>query len=185
MTLVVAWIRKNKTLYELVVASDSRLSGGESWDACPKLVPLPCPATLMAMSGDATPAYAFLLHAISTSTLLDGIQVGRTDIGYLARKLGNAFGEVRKDVSNLPVGNIVPDIPNLEVALFGWSWRRHAFEGYGFKYDKNGRFQWQKLPTLSLDKYNSSYYLVIVSKCVDGVHWEIFKLVALGSWLLV
>ena len=41
MTLVAVWVRQNSTLRELVAVADSRISGGESWDKCPKLLPLP------------------------------------------------------------------------------------------------------------------------------------------------
>jgi hypothetical protein len=72
MTLVAAWVRQNSTLKELIVAAVSRISGGGAWDACPKIVALPRPATVMAMSGWAVEAYAFMLQAINTCTLLGG-----------------------------------------------------------------------------------------------------------------
>lgn len=145
MTLVAAWIRKNHTLHELVVASDSRLSGGESWDVCPNVIPLPRPATVIAMSGDATEAYTFLLHAINTCTLLEGNKTGRTDLGYLANKLREAYADLRSHVRDLPTGQSTPDVPKLDVALYGWSWRHLVFEGYSFSYDKRGVLQMQSL----------------------------------------
>ncbi|WP_156357243.1 hypothetical protein [Frigoribacterium sp. Leaf263] len=138
MTLVALWVRRNATLSELVAVSDSRLSGGESWDRCPKLVPLPRPATAIAMSGDATTAYAFLLQAMNACLLLDGNEAGRTDIRYLARKLRDAYADSRRDVSDLPTGQDQPDVPVLDVVLFGWSWRRLQFEAYSYSYDSTG-----------------------------------------------
>jgi hypothetical protein len=92
----------------------------------------------MAMSGDATEAYVFLLHAINTCNLLDGNRSGRTDLGYLANRLRDAYMDLREHVEDLPGGQVVPDVPNLDVALYGWSWRHLAFEGYTFSYDKHG-----------------------------------------------
>lgn len=152
MTLVSAWIRRNSSLHELVVVSDSRLSGGESWNACPKLIPLPRPGAMVAMSGDATPAYAFLLHAINTCNLLDGNKSGRTDIGYLANKLFDVYSDSRSHVTDLPRSS-APEIPDLDVALFGWSWRHLRFEGYSYRYDTSGELRMHSLnQDLSLSK---------------------------------
>ena len=38
MSIVVAWIRKVNNCEELVFISDSRLSGGQRWDQCPKMI---------------------------------------------------------------------------------------------------------------------------------------------------
>lgn len=138
MTLVAIWVRRNATLSELVAISDSRLSGGESWDRCPKLVPLPRPATAIAMSGDATAAYAFLLQAMNACLLLDGNEAGRTDIRYVARKLREVYADSRREVGDLPSGQTSPDVPQLDVILMGWSWRRLRFEAYSFSYDPKG-----------------------------------------------
>ena len=90
------------------------------------------------MSGDATTAYAFLLQAMNACLLLDGNEAGRTDIRYLARKLRDAYAESRRDVSDLPTGQDRPDVPELDVILFGWSWRRLQFEAYSYSYDSVG-----------------------------------------------
>lgn len=139
MTLVAIWVRKNATLRELVAVSDSRISGGESWDSCPKLMPLPRPATAIAMSGDATTAYAFLLQAMNACLLLDGNEVGRTDIRYLARKIRDLYADSRLNVGDLPTGQATADVPILDVILFGWSWRRLRFEAYSYSYNPSGK----------------------------------------------
>ncbi|WP_455836934.1 hypothetical protein [Pseudarthrobacter siccitolerans] len=144
MTLVAVWIRKNATLKELVFASDSRLSGGESWDACPKVVQLPRPATALAMSGDATEAYAFLLQGLNTCGLLDGHQIGRTDIGGFAKDLKEVFQDSRRHVSDLPKGEKAV-VPTLDVVLGGWSWRRLQFEAFSYSYDKHGQLSMRPL----------------------------------------
>lgn len=138
MTLVAIWVRQNATVSELVAVSDSRISGGELWDRCPKLVSLPRPATAMAMSGDATTAYAFLLQAMNTCLLLDGNEVGRTDIRYLAKKLRDVYNDSRSEVSDFPSSQDRPDVPKIDVLLFGWSWRRLQFEAYSYSYGVKG-----------------------------------------------
>ena len=149
MTLIVCWIRRNDTLRELVVAADSRVGGGERWDSCPKVLPLPRPATVMAMSGDATPAYAFLIHAINTCHLLDGHTVGRTDIRYLAHELERVYDDSRQHVSGLARGQSKPSIPDIHIALAGWSWRRSRFEVYTYRFNDAGRVKCTESRTIS------------------------------------
>jgi hypothetical protein len=151
MTLVAAWVRQNSTLKELIVAADSRISGGGAWDACPKIVALPRPATVMAMSGWAVEAYAFMLQAINTCTLQDGHGAGRTDIGNLANKLRDAYADIRTHISDLPDGQKAADIPMLNVALFGWSWRNLRFEGYSYSFDAAGELIMKPLGELNVD----------------------------------
>lgn len=119
---------------------------------CPKPVALPRPATVMAMSGDATEGYTFLLHAINTCALLDGTKSGRTDLKYLARKLRAAYADLRNHVRDLPSGQLKPTVPHLEVALYGWSWRNLTFEGYSFAFDKNGVLRSQTVRSLDSDR---------------------------------
>lgn len=142
MTLIALWVRKSRTIRELVVAADSRVTGGERWDSCPKVVVLPRPATVMAMSGDTNEAPPFLIHAISTCHLLDGHEVGRTDIRHLANQLQRVFEDNRKHVSKLPVGQTNARIlASVHLALAGWSWRRQRFEAYTYWFEKDGSLQ--------------------------------------------
>ncbi len=147
MTLVAVWIRKNDTLRELVIAADSRVSGGELWDACPKVLPISRPATAVAMSGEATQAYAFLLQVMNTCALLDGHSNGRTDIGNLAQKVKRVFADSREHVTDLPL-NEAQSTPTLDVVMAGWSWRRSQFEGYSYSYERNGRLLMKPLAEL-------------------------------------
>jgi hypothetical protein len=156
-----------------VAVSDSRVSGGESWDRCPKLVPLPRPATAIAMSGNATAAYAFLLQAINTCHLLDGNQIGRTDIAYLARKLRDVYAESRREVSDLPVGQRKADTPVLDVVLFGWSWRRLQFEAYSYRYNTHGELVMRTVSDLDENRAYGVYFAgdasVAARKCLKEV----------------
>lgn len=157
MTLVALWVRKNMNLSELVAISDSRVSAGELWDLCPKLIPLPRPATAIAMSGDATTAYAFLLQAMNTCLLLDGNEAGRTDIRYLARKLRDIYSESRSEIKDAPSWQSNADI-ELNVILFGWSWRRLRFEAFSYKYNIHGNLVMQPVSELEEDKAYGVYF---------------------------
>jgi hypothetical protein len=159
MTLVTAWVRQNSSLHELVIASDSRIGGGGAWEACPKIVPLPRPATVIAMSGDAVESYAFLLHAINTCHLLEGHRVGRTDLRYLAKKLRDTYADFPSHFHKLVPWEKKPKAPNLKVALFGWSWRRLAFEGYSFSYNRSGVLIMDSIGTLATHRPYPHYLM--------------------------
>jgi hypothetical protein len=110
------------------------------------------------MSGDATTAYAFLLQAINTCLLLDGNEAGRTDIRYVADKLRAAFSDLRAQVCDLPSGRSAPDVPRLDVVLFGWSWRRLRFEAYSFRYDRQGELTMQRISSLDVEAPYGVYF---------------------------
>lgn len=110
------------------------------------------------MSGDATAAYAFLLQAINTCLLLDGHEVGRTDISYLASKLRSLYSDSRREVTDLPSWQNEPDVPVLDVVLFGWSWRRLRFEAYSFTYNRHGELVMRRLDDLEEEKPYGVYF---------------------------
>lgn len=65
MTVVSAWVRKTlQGAEEIVVVSDSRLSGGGSLDCSPKIIQLPRSDAVMAYAGDTFFAYP-IIHQIS------------------------------------------------------------------------------------------------------------------------
>ena len=62
MTLVLAWTRKRGASEELVLASDSRLTGGFRFDEAPKLFPFPRGDCAMAFTGGSYFAYPLILQ---------------------------------------------------------------------------------------------------------------------------
>jgi hypothetical protein len=62
MTICAAWVRKVGKQEELLVASDSRLSGGRSIDYCPKLLVLPRLDCAVCFAGSTDLAYPLMLQ---------------------------------------------------------------------------------------------------------------------------
>jgi hypothetical protein len=60
-----AWVRNPGSLRELVVASDSRLSGGQFWDANPKSMLLPRSDRVLSFAGGTFDAYPLMLQAFN------------------------------------------------------------------------------------------------------------------------
>lgn len=126
MTLTATWVRTVGTTHELVFASDSRLSGGETWDRCPKIFKLPRTDALMAFSGYTWYAFPLVLQ-LQNAIASHGPSSNRSS--DLAKAKGHAlriFNEMYSDLRDLP-GAQVPGDPEAQFVLGGWSWRDNRY----------------------------------------------------------
>lgn len=126
MTLCMAWIRKNGQEEELVMATDSRLTGGESWDSGVKLFELPRLDCLLCFAGATSRAYPLILNSISSIKFDSNLASPHTDIHdvleYLIDLFSTLVGEIKETVGN------VDDLRGEAQFLFGgWSWRKQQF----------------------------------------------------------
>jgi hypothetical protein len=142
ITLVATWIREVSTLRQLVVVSDSRATGGEVWDWCPKVLPLPRPSTIAAVAGDLGVSYAYLVQAVSATMLETGNRTGRVDLGNFVAQIERLLKPAR---SQEHLTDLTPagDILDAELLIGGWSWRRSRFEAFKFFRDSAGDIQKQ------------------------------------------
>ncbi len=69
MTLVAIWPRQQASTAELVVASDSRLTGGVTFESGPKLFPLPRGDSVIAFAGDTWFTYPLIIQLKFTRPL--------------------------------------------------------------------------------------------------------------------
>lgn len=139
VTLVAIWVRAPGPYRELIMASDSRVKAGPDYSDCnAKMLALSRPATAVAMSGDASEAYSFLLQILATSSLLDGHANGRTDLRGLADDLKPVLQDTRFRSYSEITRKRTEKPPTLDVVLAGWSWRRSRFEGYSYGFNDSG-----------------------------------------------
>jgi len=136
MTSVVAWERSVGVLSELVIASDSRLSGGESWDACAKIFDVGRDDAVLAFAGDTLRALPLVLQAIATSRTFQGSATRTLDLPHFAGHLNNVLNAVLMEVRSEAVGLSTTNLsdPKCEFILAGWSWKSSAFRIYRFRY---------------------------------------------------
>ena len=80
MTLCITWIRQDGDENELVMATDSRLSGGDSWDSGVKLFELPRQDCLLSLAGATARAYLLILNTILSIKLDQQLATPHTDI---------------------------------------------------------------------------------------------------------
>lgn len=127
MTAVVCWERKVAPLTELVFASDSRTTGGEFWDACPKLFNIGRSDVVMAFAGNTFRAYPFTLQALATVASYRASERRSLDVSQLASHLQRAMDVMLEMVKGQTVQG---EPPGCEFLIGGWSWRLSKFRTY-------------------------------------------------------
>lgn len=133
MTISVAWLRKVKSVEELVFASDSRLSFGCRWDCCPKLLALPRGDSAICFAGDTLYAYPILLQAVAAVSqhqklLSRGMNLDELK-GHMLRILNYMVGSIH----DLPAG--APNQPGTTFLFGGWSWKHAQFKVWLLYFD--------------------------------------------------
>ncbi len=134
MTLAMAWVRRIDATEELVVASDSRLRWGRSWDCCPKIVLLPRTDCVICFAGSTLYAYPLMLQMINAIGLYPASMNRGMGIEDLKGHTLKVFERMRLEIHDLPRpdGEEAPDTLFL---LAGFSWREHKFKIWKLLYD--------------------------------------------------
>ncbi|MDI3195416.1 hypothetical protein QK290_13425 [Pseudarthrobacter sp. AL07] len=144
MTAVIAWERRVGTLRELIVASDSRLGGGEHWDACAKIFDVGRSDAIIAFAGDTLRALPLIFQAVATGSSYEGSQLRTLDLPKFAGHLNNVINEVLSRA----VGPAAEDPPDCEFLLCGWSWSLGRFRIYRYFFDASvKRFRYYAFTT--------------------------------------
>lgn len=126
MTLCIAWIRQDGDEQELVMATDSRLTGGERWDYGVKLFELPRPDCLLCFAGGTDRAYPLILNTITSIKFDNFLASPYTDIGNVLEHLTDLFTalvyEIKQSVEDLHEARAIA-----EFLFGGWSWKNKEF----------------------------------------------------------
>lgn len=134
MTLCIAWIRQIGNEQELVMATDSRLTGGESWDSGVKLFELPRQDCLLCFAGGTERAYPLILNSITSIKFDKYLASPYTDIHNVLEYLTELFtalvSEIKESVDN------IHEARGLAQFLFGgWSWKNQQFGMWKLYYE--------------------------------------------------
>lgn len=136
MTSVVAWERQVGPLSELVVASDSRLGGGEQWDACAKIFDVGREDSVLAFAGHTWRALPLVLQAVATTRSYNGSVLRTLDLPQFASHLEGVLNAVLGEAT----GAAAAQPPDCEFLLAGWSWRLNGFRIYRYTFHEE---QWR------------------------------------------
>lgn len=141
MTLCVAWIRTVGDSQELVLASDSRLSGcGETWDACPKVLCLPRSDAAIAFSGFTTRSYPLMLQLVSSIASFPESRRRILDFdemkGHAVRVFNFILSKVVHEVYD-GKEDFIHELAASSFLLCGYSWRQRKFRIIRLSYDES------------------------------------------------
>jgi hypothetical protein len=137
MTLAVAWLRHVQDVRELVLASDSRLTGGYSWDACPKIVPLARQDCALLFAGDTAFAYPVMLQVASAVSMYSKSLDRSQDIFEFKGKVLEIINEMRRHIHSRVVAEAAPGEEKTYLLLAGYSWRRSDFAIWTLHFDES------------------------------------------------
>lgn len=141
MTLGIIWARSVGGIREMIVASDSRLSGGQHWDANPKIMLLPRSDAVLSFGGDTDDAYPLMLQAWNAIEMFGPAKSRAMDLADLKGHLVRVFNHSRRFIGGLPQGQKAPSDPGAIFAISGYSWRTRRFHIWKLFYDVSiGRF---------------------------------------------
>jgi hypothetical protein len=134
MTIAVAWVRSFKNTQELVFASDSRLSGGRTFDAAPKILMLPrsdCAIAFAGYTGDAYPLMHHLAFAIDANRSLASRAMDLTEFRPHLLKV--------MDETVATIASVIPELekPDVGFLVGGYSWLHRNFKLWRIVYDSN------------------------------------------------
>jgi hypothetical protein len=130
MTLAAAWLRRVNDNSELVFASDSRLTGGETWDRAQKVFCLPRTDALLCFAGRTFFALPATFQIISA---LDAYPPSRRR----SADIENANGHIVRVLNEMYANRDVPrgmEDPEAEFIFGGWSWRCARFRLWSIRW---------------------------------------------------
>jgi hypothetical protein len=134
MTLSIAWIRKIKDCEELIVASDSRLSGARDINCCQKILPLPRSDSFVCFAGESHFAYPLVQQMFSAINVYERGRDRSLDICDLRGHVLKVFNKLLEAVDSSFQDMKTPD-KDTEFLFGGYSWINKTFEIWKLHYD--------------------------------------------------
>jgi hypothetical protein len=133
MTLVAAWIRLAGNGEELVIVSDSRVTGGIALNHAPKLFPLDRNDAVLAYCGPTVVAYPLLLQIKASLNAHEETKTRVIDITDLKSHIEKTIELLRAPIEDLPSGDNTHRA--FKFLLAGYSWKQNQFRAWMFRYD--------------------------------------------------
>jgi hypothetical protein len=138
MTLLAVWVRTTGRDEELVLAADSRLTGGLRWDGCPKIVALPRSDCLLAFAGDTYLSYPLMLQVQNAFAAFEAIRTRRMDLVGAMHHALRVVNQMKLGIDSWPSDG-ERDYSDTLFLLAGFSWRRSRYEVWRLVYRRRHR----------------------------------------------
>lgn len=130
MTVCAAWIQRIGTTKSLALATDSRLSCGETWDACPKITVLPRNDSAICFAGSTLRTYPLMLQLVTSISSFPDSRRRILDFddmkGHAIRVFNYMLSKVRHEVPS-GEGDFKSELLKTTFLLCGYSWRKTRF----------------------------------------------------------
>lgn len=134
MTLSLAWVRTCTDSRELIVATDSRLTGGKKWDCAPKIFSLPRSDSLICFAGETNYAYPLMTQMASAIEQYPQSRSREMDITHMKGHTLRIWNRMIQEIEDLPSGYESAN-PNSVFVLSGYSWKQKKFYIWLLHYD--------------------------------------------------
>jgi len=154
MTISIAWTRKVSNYEELVFVSDSRLTGGKKFDACPKILALPRTDCAIAFANTSGDAFSMM---IQLSLAIDAYPPARKrqfELNLLLEHAVSVFNGMLEKISLTGIkGNPGSAKTDAQFLFGGFSWREKKFRLWTIFYSpENQRFVSAPARALAIDR---------------------------------
>jgi hypothetical protein len=168
MTILAGWVRKIRDAEELILASDSRLSGdGRNFDACPKILTLPRTDCVIGFAGYTGHAFPMMLQLDLAIGAYEPARRGALDIATLRKHALKVFGSMANEIrSSLRVSQEQSVAPEASFLFGGYSWIKKRFEMWSIVYQKSEK-RFVARPPKGI-RYQPHAHKFVFSKAASG-----------------
>ncbi|MHA7133781.1 hypothetical protein [Oerskovia turbata] len=139
MTLLAVFRRRVRGYEELVLASDSRLSGGQAMDYGQKVFEMPRSDALFAFAGQTEYAYPLMLQIFRSIEGYPPSVDRRLSLAKLKGHTLRVFQQTYAAIHSLPRGQLHPDPPDNYFVLGGYDWMASDFKAWVLSFDESSR----------------------------------------------
>ena len=135
MTIALAWVRRNKSTKELIVATDSRLRSHGSMDQAQKIFRLDRGDCCLAFCGDTQVAFPLFIQVASSVNAFIKSRTRAQDVTDMVPHILDLLNNLI-DSWDLPVEEKSEYLSATRILFAGWSWKCKRFEIGNYKYVK-------------------------------------------------
>lgn len=139
MTLSMAWVRKQSTTEELVMATDSRLRAGYAWDTAPKIFTFSRGDCAICFAGSTDYSYPIMEQIRNSIETYEKSKSRALDLYDLQGHLSRVVRQMQDAFHDFPQGQNSHDDLDVTFIFAGFSWRKQKFSLWllNYNYERN------------------------------------------------
>lgn len=174
MTLSMAWVRKQSTTEELVMATDSRLRAGYAWDTAPKIFTFSRGDCAICFAGSTDYSYPIMEQIRNSIETYEKSKSRALDLYDLQGYLRRIVHQMQDAFHDFPQGQERHDDLDVTFIFAGFSWRKQKFSLWllNYNYERN-QFTFSSLDKLRSQNENS---IVKITKKINHLEKSLIKL---------